>query len=351
MIDSLLPDRYEATGKKFSGGQGDVYICLDKYLEREVAIKIAEKTKLKYGLTDEISALNAVSSKHVIEIYDTLADGDRIVGLIEEYVPGEDLSNYHITLNTHEEYLNTIYQVACGIRDIHNSGHIHRDIKPDNIKFDAEGIIKILDFGLANPEAGATTTKAHGTFGFRAPEMYQGGSMPINCSIDTYAFGATAWALAGGLPAELLELPPQASSKVRTFAGIIPELDQRVTQAIDACLDTDPNRRPDMNDVTKTLSQSILKDKHRGVLIGSKRFEIHRSQPRVKIGVTNYLIVEYTGYDFKIVTVQGDVFVNNIVAMPGSVLPGSSVITLGDQSLGAKRAFISFDISHPEVVL
>ena len=61
--------------------------------------------------------------------------------------------------------------------------------------------------------------------------------------------------------------------------------------------------------------------------------------------------IRYDGLQFVVASVSGDVFVNNSAVTVGETLPGASVITIGAQNLGARRTFVTFDISHPEVVL
>ncbi len=133
-----IPPRYVPTGKILTGGTGEVLICQDTSLERDVAIKFIQNVENQRRLFDEIAALQKIRSKHVVQIFDVfLNEVDRRIGIVQEYISGGDLVSFaergSISLN---EYLKVIYQIASGISDIHAQGLIHRDVKPNNIKFD-----------------------------------------------------------------------------------------------------------------------------------------------------------------------------------------------------------------------
>jgi eukaryotic-like serine/threonine-protein kinase len=147
-----LPDRYkQASEKLLKGGMSEAFICNDEHLERPVLIKRLQEGMDQSRLQDEIAALAAIRSKHVVQIFDLLKDDDgEIYGLVEEYLSGSDLEEI-LPLHTLEEFLKHAYAVACGISDIHERGRVHRDIKPMNMKFDAEACLKIFDFGLSRP--------------------------------------------------------------------------------------------------------------------------------------------------------------------------------------------------------
>jgi eukaryotic-like serine/threonine-protein kinase len=168
-----IPPRYIPTGTVFSGGMGEVLICKDEILEREVAIKFIQDVKDQRRLFDEIAALQKIRSKHVVQIFDVfLNDIDRKVGIVQEYVSGKDLVSFCSgKVLSIDEYLKILYQIASGVSDIHDQGLIHRDIKPSNMKFDQSSIIKIFDFGLARFSGQNDSTLGFaGTPGFAAPE-------------------------------------------------------------------------------------------------------------------------------------------------------------------------------------
>lgn len=355
-MSTRLPHRYVPTGEVLTGGMGEVLLCNDIALERKVAIKFIRNVDEKRRLFDEISALQKIRSKHVVQIFDVFVEEDNRIGIVQEYVPGSDLSSFsEVNTLSAEEYLKTLYQIASGISDIHAQGLIHRDIKPNNIKFDQVKIIKIFDFGLARFSGKDDSTIGfRGTPGFAAPELYRGGVVPFNESIDTYAFGATAWYLSGAvLPESLMKKPPQTTN-IPGFSSLPIDVPSPVTCILDSTLRREPSSRPSMSDIRDILSSYLLKDRHRALIVyGANRYTLEKTNRLVRLDVQSYgsLQVRYDGINFSIPSVTGEVFVNNQSVQQGQVLPKDCVITVGNPSRGGERVFITFDISNPEVVL
>lgn len=352
-----IPLRYVPTGKVLTGGMGKVLICQDKTLEREVAIKFIQDVRDQRRLFDEIAALQKIRSKHVVQIFDVfLSEVDRRIGIVQEYVCGNDLvSSVEGVAISLSEYLKVLYQMASGISDIHAQGLIHRDVKPNNMKFDQSSIIKIFDFGLARFSGRNDSTLGFaGTLGFAAPELYRSGLVPFTNAVDTYAFGITAWYLSGvAVPDPLRRRPPDLTT-VSSFSSLPLQIPQPIVNILDRTLIKDSDNRPSMSDITNLLGKHLLRGKHRALLVyGKETYTLSRARRLVKLDVQDYgsLHVRYDGLDFLIEFVNGAVFVNNQAAQRGQVLPKDCVITLGDPSRGSNRIFITFDISNPEIVL
>ena len=353
---SKLPGRYKFTGQIHSGGQGNVYVCSDQTLDRLVAIKEMKATTDPDAILNEIITLKEVVSKHVVEVYDILSDADNsAAAVVLEYVPGDDLTRYAEALEDDSEYLKTLYQIASGIADMHECGKVHRDIKPNNMKHDAEGIVKIFDFGLCkDDETNAFTMHGHGTDGYRAPELYAAPPTPYTRAVDTYAFGALSWwLLEGELPPGLWERPPQESTLVPSISTSS-ALPAEVVETIDATLRVNPDARPSMAEVRDVLAQRLLFGRHRAHLsTGHHEYDLNTPGQGVTLNIAEMgsMEIRYDGLRFVVASVSGDVFVNNSTVTLGQELPGASVITIGATNLGSKRTFVTFDISHPEVVL
>ena len=207
---ATLPPRYAPSGAPLAGGMGAVQICVDAVLDRRVAIKFVHSATHQRRILDELAALLRMRSKHVVQVYDILRlPGDEL-GIVQEFIDGQDLFESHSVPTRKVDYYKQLWQIASGLADIHSLNVIHRDIKPNNMKTDPEGVIKIFDFGLAREEGSAASTMGFvGTSGFAAPELYVG-SVKFTSAVDTYAFGATALFLgSGGLPPELVAVPPE----------------------------------------------------------------------------------------------------------------------------------------------
>jgi len=351
-----LPPRYTHSGKKFEGGQGSVYVCKDTYLERLVAIKVIEDSSGTAHILKELAAIQQIKSRHVVQIYDIVRSvkGDAL-GIVQEFVPGPHVSSHFKAEMGLDDFIKILYQIACGISDIHQSGIVHRDIKPANIKLDAEGIAKLLDFGLSVESRKAPVTHAaRGTACFLAPEMY--GTLPIKytTAVDTFAFGVTARTIAeGGAILPAFRQTPPFGNPLPSFANCKLGIPPDVVNILDGTLVSDPKKRPEMTVVRDRLARRILYGKHRAVVSSSG--QIHElSDPGKSIFLkagTDQIRIKYDGLQFTVESLAGDVFLNNTSTNIGSVLPDSCVITLGGPALKWNRTFAPFNVSHPGVVL
>ncbi|MGH6779332.1 MAG: protein kinase domain-containing protein [Bradyrhizobium sp.] len=333
-------------------------VCQDQHLDRAVLVKSLAPGTDKRRLLDEIQALQVIRSKHVVQIYDLIWYGaGEIVGIVEEYLPGEDLTAVAIPSNE-LEFLRLAYPIAEGIADIHAHGRVHRDIKRQNMKFDAENCLKIFDFGLARDSASSSTVGSVGTLGYMAPELFNPdskGLVQFTPAVDTFAFGATCLAvLLGKLPSPIRQSPPNLPSASVSFAPNEIGLSSDVVGMLDSCLNVDPRARPAMSQVKEALGQHLLKDRHRALLgLRGKTYTLDKKNREVSLSVKDQgsITVTYDGLCFRVSAVSGDVAINNLPASGMSELPGSCVIVLGAAPLGSRRTIITVDVAHPEVAL
>jgi len=353
-----LPKRYKPIGHGACGGFSDVNYCTDTHLDRKVAIKFIQEESEKRRILDELQALLQIRSKHVVQVYDIIPGDAASLGIVEEFVEGEDLLTSDFSTQSLENYLKILWQVASGIADIHDKGIIHRDIKPNNMKLDGEGVVKIFDFGLARDEGPDAETKGFkGTFGFAAPELFCTGDVTFSTAIDTYAFGVIAVFLANSkhlLPRELLQVPPQPAP-VGLFASLPIGIPSNLCELLEKCLAYKPEDRPAMRTVYDEIAQYLLRGKHQALAVyngkpswlNSKNKTVH-----LEYSLIGKIEIVYDEFCFRVTVAEGEVFINNSPATPGMQLPGSCIIALGAGHRRAnQRAFIAFDISNPEVVL
>jgi serine/threonine protein kinase len=353
MIDGL-PPRYSPDGNSASGGHGSVFFCDDSHLERKVAVKVLKNDDERRRLSDEVQALLQMRSKHVVQIYDVVVGKKGQLGIVQEFVEGDDLIASVVPRSSAENYLKTLWQIAAGISDIHDAGIIHRDIKPNNIKLTGEGIIKIFDFGLAREEGpNARTVGFVGTRGFAAPEQLMGGA--FTKAVDTYAFGATALFIAlQNLPGELLTMPPKFP-KANPFLALPTVIDPSLASTLYQCLASVPADRPEMREVRDQLACHLLFNRHQALAVYQGRPSYLNSiNPFVSLeyATVGRIDIRYDGLAFRIDDVEGEVSINNRNVRLGDEIPGSCVIALGSSARRAnERVFITFDVSYPEVVL
>lgn len=362
----MLPARYKLLTKSVvAGGFGSVVPVEDTFLRRVVLYKSMQDKQNNDQLVSEIRGLSKARSRHVIDIYDVVKDElGRVEGVVIERLRGRGFADFHReALANPGGYLRILYQVATALRDLHKAGVIHRDLKLDNFKESASGVVKLFDFGISSPDGGYQTTQNRGTVVYAAPELYASGATITN-EMDVYAFGVCAWALAmPAFPNELLERPPQRSGRCPSLREVWREsgtrdkylLDEDLLNTLDSCLDPDPVQRPSAATLSSLLERHLVRNQHRGLFVrgNAEMVELSRADPDVtiKIGKLGSLRVAYDGIFFRVQTVTGDVYINNRAVVPGIVLHESCLLTFGEYSLGPEREWVTFFASQPEVVL
>src|SRR5262252_1376520 len=130
---------YEITGQLGVGGMGEVYRATDTRLKRDVAIKFSSE-RFNDRFEREARAIAALNHPNICTLHDV---GENY--LVMEYVEGEAPKG-PLPL---EEVLRIARQIADALDAAHEKGIVHRDLKPGNIKIRPDGMVKVLDFGLA----------------------------------------------------------------------------------------------------------------------------------------------------------------------------------------------------------
>ncbi|MGH9767012.1 MAG: serine/threonine-protein kinase, partial [Blastocatellia bacterium] len=154
MIAGTRFDRYEIISPLGAGGMGQVYLARDTRLERKVALKLLleERTKDDQRLLrfeQEARAASALNHPNIITIYE-IGDFDSTHFIATEFIEGLTLRKIlaegkMATIAA----LDVAIQIASALAAAHEAGIIHRDIKPENVMLRRDGIVKVLDFGLA----------------------------------------------------------------------------------------------------------------------------------------------------------------------------------------------------------
>lgn len=360
-----LPPRYKTLTKSvMAGGFGSVTPLEDTFLRRVVLLKVMQNAANNEQLQNEIKCLCKARSRHVVEVYDVITDkaGD-VAGVIIERLRGREFSDFHKEAATSPEaYLKILYQVACALRDLHAVGIIHRDLKLDNFRESAAGVVKLFDFGISSPDGGYQTKQNKGTLIYAAPELFIPGAT-ITPEMDIYALGVCAWALAyQKFPPQLHEKPPQTTTRAPSIATVMPTADKHaqglhpeVVNLLDACLDPQPKGRPTAAQVSSALARHLIRNRHRGLFVQGTQTVVELSAQQasatLKIGTLGTIRVKYDGLQFVVVAIEGVVRINNTLAAPGDVLHEACVLSFGDSALGSGQQWVSFFSSHPEVVL
>jgi serine/threonine-protein kinase len=163
---------YRIVSKIGSGGMGEVYLAEDIELEREVALKVllpevADNEDRVRRFTQEAKAASALNHPNILTVYE-IGNFENTRFIATELVKGHTLhERFRREPLTLRETLDVAMQVAAALSAAHGAGIVHRDIKPDNIMLRDDGLVKVLDFGLAKLVArrGDGATRRHGDEG------------------------------------------------------------------------------------------------------------------------------------------------------------------------------------------
>ena len=275
---------YRIESKVGAGGMGVVYKAVDSRLGRTAAIKILSAGTLnaerERRFVQEAKAASSLNHPNIVTIYDIDTqelDGKPVQYIAMEYVAGDTLDHLigRKGLRT-RDVLKYAVQIADALAAAHAAGIVHRDLKPSNVIVSPQGVVKILDFGLAKlseaepADAYAETMHGQGsplteegtilgTVAYMSPEQADG--KVVDTRSDVFSFGSVLYematghrAFAGGsklssLSAVLYKDPQPAS---QAGAEVPPELDRIIAR----CLKKDPERRwQTMADVKVALEE------------------------------------------------------------------------------------------------
>jgi serine/threonine protein kinase/Tol biopolymer transport system component/Tfp pilus assembly protein PilF len=303
---------YEIIRRLGSGGMGDIYLAEDTRLGRKVALKSlpahftkdAERVR-RFQL--EAKAASALSHPNIITIYE-IGQLEHLHYIVFEFIDGQTLRRHMASAPlTIAESLNIASSVAAALLAAHEAGIVHRDIKPENIMMRADGVVKVLDFGLAKlTERKAVVSEAStmfqtepglvmGTAPYLSPEQARG--LAIDPRTDIWSLGAVLYEMVAGrtpfegptntdvlvailgrepvplpryrpeVPTELEWIIKKALRKdreeryqtAREFLADIKNLAQRLDfeQELERSLDTSDSRRPAYQSQPKSSSQAI----------------------------------------------------------------------------------------------
>jgi serine/threonine protein kinase/Tol biopolymer transport system component len=299
---------YRIGEKIGEGGMGAVYRAVDTHLDRPVALKVLPPEKFadadrKARFVQEAKAASSLRHPNIVVIHDISSDGGKDF-IVMELVEGRSLDQLigrkGLKLN---EALGYAVQIADGLAKAHGAGIVHRDLKPTNVMVTADGLAKILDFGLAKltekvPESGAGPTLTLdaegkprteegyivGTAAYMSPEQAEG--QKVDARSDIFSFGSVLYEMLTGrrafgrdtqmktLAAVMTEEPKPASAVSETVPA---ELERILAR----CLRKDPQRRWQTMSDLKVALQEIKEDSESGKLQAAA--PARRGKPRTAL--------------------------------------------------------------------
>jgi serine/threonine protein kinase len=253
--------KYKVLERLGAGGMGSVYLCEHMLMRRRVAVKVLPAAKAQDSSSlerfyREARAVAALDHPNIVRAYDIDQD-DNLHFLVMEHVDGSSLQEIIKRAGAMDVIRATHYirQAALGLQHAHETaGLVHRDIKPGNILVDRNGIVKILDMGLArffHDEEDVLTKKYDenvlGTADYLAPEQALD-SHGVDIRADIYSLGATFYfCLTGRTPfaegsvaQKLIWHQTRAPKPVRSFR---PEVPEGIVAVIDRMMAKDVSQR------------------------------------------------------------------------------------------------------------
>ena len=269
MPPPIIADRYRLLHPVGRGGMGEVWLCEDELLGRQVAAKQVgvlpgESVPDLARALREARSSAALNHRHVVAVYDAVETDDHI-WLVMEYVPGATLAE----LIAREGRLDPARvatigaQVADGLAAAHARGTVHRDVKPGNVLVGDGDFAKISDFGIARTTGDAQLTRSDlvmGTPHYFSPQLARGAE-PTPAD-DVWALGATLYAaVEGSPPVEDRGNPIATLAAAAESRPARPEHAGFLADAIGRMLDPDPVSRWSMADAAHALER--LHDQHR----------------------------------------------------------------------------------------
>jgi serine/threonine protein kinase/Tol biopolymer transport system component len=256
LIGSTI-SHYKILEKLGEGGMGVVYKAEDTRLDRLVALKFlpphlnaSEEDKARF--VQEAKAAAAMNHPNVCSVLDIQEQDEPGKGgtqmfIVMEYVDGQTLRDRKgVTL---KQAIDIGIQIADGLAAAHEKGIVHRDIKPENIMIRKDGIVQIMDFGLAKLRGVSRLTKEGstvGTAGYMSPEQVQG--LDADHRSDIFSLGALLYELlTGQLPFKGVHETAIMYEVVNVDAAppssLVPEIEPELDRIVLECLQKDPDER------------------------------------------------------------------------------------------------------------
>ncbi len=246
--------RFEIVERLGSGGMGVLYKANDPQLHREVAIKalsadIIADEQSRARFFREAQAAARVQHRHVVTIYEFGEDGG-IPFIVMEFLKGQDLSDRMLASPplSLDVKLTIASQLCIGLSAAHVAGIIHRDVKPPNIWIEADGNVKLLDFGIAKLTSTTLTRPADfaGSACYMAPEQLS--NKLVDHRADIFSVGVVLYELLSGQKPFLGDSPAAVMLKIvsedpQPLDRLVPDLPPRLAAAVSRALDRDPEKR------------------------------------------------------------------------------------------------------------
>ena len=251
---AALGQRYDILAEAGHGSMGNVYKARDRETGETIALKllkpeIASDQTMMERFKNELLFARKITHKNVCRVHEF----NRIGGIAYtsmEFVEGESLRS---VLNRFgglppRKAMDMTQQICSGLKEAHAQGIVHRDLKPENVMIDAQGNMKIMDFGIARSMEAVTrlTGSMVGTPAYMAPEQVAG--KPVDYRTDIYSLGLMLYEMFTGAQAFHADTPVAVALKQLRESPpppheVEPSIPVVIERAILKCLEKEPSKR------------------------------------------------------------------------------------------------------------
>lgn len=207
---TVIADRYEVLKPIGRGAMGQVLLVQDRELDERTALKLLPRDLFSdndaLSIKEEIRLARRITHRNILRTFD-MGNWDEFTYISMEYVPGYDLDQLLRKRGAQDRYIALLMgrQICSAMNAAHEEGVIHLDLKPGNMMVNRQGILKIMDFGLARSVASHEVSstaqsggKIMGTPRYMAPEQFL--NEELDQRTDIYAIGIILYTLLSGQP-------------------------------------------------------------------------------------------------------------------------------------------------------
>ena len=335
-------DRYRIAGKLGQGGNAIVFLGIDPYIDRKVALKLSmpgsDSSRQKFFV--EAQSAGRLNHTNIVSIYDAGTYGEYCY-ITMEYIKGVTLEKFcqPDALMPMQKAVEIIFAICNALDYAHNQKVIHRDIKPSNIMLDDHGSPKLTDFGVAQITEQTGESGLWGTPSYMAPEVIK--EEALGAYSDIFSLGCVLYELLGGKqafrgennfsimykitnsdPPPLLELRPDTPPILEEIVN--KALAKDYTERYQSCLDF----AYDLRVALRGLTDNVVTGKAKDVLdlVHNVPFFNNFSREQLAELVDDSTLIKV--HKGKIIVAEGDIDDAFFV-----ILSGSARIRKGDQDI------------------
>jgi serine/threonine protein kinase len=352
---------YRIIDKIGSGGMGTVYRAEDINLKRIVALKflpaeLARDQAAKERFTREAHVASGLTHPNICTVHEVCESPDGGMFIAMTYYEGETLKEkIERRPLRFEEATSVAIQLAKGLGVAHRHHVVHRDMKPANVMITADGLVVILDFGLARLSGQMTITRAGiplGTLAYMSPEQARGEE--VDCRTDIWAVGVMLYEMLtgrqpfGGEGAQAV-IFSITNNEPKPIARVRAQVPSEIARIVDKCLEKNPSERyqtaedlrADIEHAQISISSSTQRSWSRGVSKHlARRYPIYSTLITVVIGIAGIVIAyhyksPYPGHGAASAPKPA------VVVLPFKVGPSIDENTVEAVSIGAKSGLDS----------